>query len=139
MDRKLELLAGVPLLARLDRKDLEAVGRLCDEVDLPAGKTVVTQGTYGTEFFVVIDGALRVEHDGSHLTDLGPGSFFGELALLAKIQRTATVVTTAPTRLLVMGAREFSTLLRDHPTIQAAVLHAVAERMARLDTEHHTH
>lgn len=139
MDRKLELLAGVPLLARLDRKDLEAIGRLCDEVDLPAGKTVVKEGTYGTEFYVVIDGALRVEHDGAHLTDLGPGSFFGELALLARIQRTATVVTTAPTRVLVMGAREFTTLLRDHPTIQEAVLHAVAERMARMDTEHHTH
>lgn len=139
MDHKLALLAGVPLLARLDRKDLEAVARLSDEVDLPAGKAVVTQGTYGTEFYVVIDGTLAVEHDGAHLTDLGPGAFFGELALLAKILRTASVRTTSPTRLLVIGAREFTTLLHDYPSIQEAVLHAVAERMARMDTSHHTH
>lgn len=139
MDRKLELLAAVPLLGRLARKDLEAIARLCDEVDVAAGKVVVKQGTYGTEFYVVLDGALTVEHDGARVADLGPGSFFGELALLAKIQRTATVTATAPSRLLVLGAREFSTLLQDHPSIQAAVLHAVAERMARMDSEHHTH
>jgi CRP/FNR family cyclic AMP-dependent transcriptional regulator len=139
MDRKLELLANVPLLGRLDRKALEAVARLCDEVDLPAGKVVVRQDTYGTEFYVVLDGALTVYRDGGHLADLGPGGFFGELALLAKIQRTATVTTTAPSRLLVLGAREFQTLLHDHPSIQEAILHAVAERMARLDSEHHTH
>jgi CRP-like cAMP-binding protein len=139
MDQKLALLAGVPLLARLGRKDLEAVARLTDEVDLPAGKVVVQQGAYGTEFFVVIDGALSVEHDGARIADLGPGAFFGELALLAKIQRTATVTTTEPTRLLVIGARAFTTLLRDYPSIQEAVLHALAERMARIDTEHHTH
>lgn len=136
MDRKLELLASVPLLGRLDRKDLEAVGRLCDEVDLPAGKTVTRQGTYGTEFYLIIDGAVAVERDGAHLRDLGPGGFFGELALLAKIMRTASVTTTAPTRLLVLGAREFETLIKDHPAIQAAVLHAVAERMAHMDDGH---
>lgn len=139
MDHKLALLAGVPLLARLKGKDLEAVARLSDEVDLPAGKVVVTQGTYGTEFYVVIDGALAVERDGEHLTDLGQGAFFGELALLAKILRTATVTTTTPTRLLVIGAREFTTLLHDYPSIQQSILHAVAERMARLDSEPHTH
>ncbi len=136
MDRKLELLASVPLLGRLDRKDLEAVGRLCDEVDLPAGKTVTKQGSYGTEFYVIVDGTVAVERDGAHLRDLGPGGFFGELALLAKIMRTASVTTTAPTRLLVLGAREFETLIKDHPSIQAAVLHAVAERMAHMDADH---
>ena len=61
MDQKLELLAKVPLLAGLDRKDLERVGRLCEEVDVAAGKVVARQGDYGTEFFVIVDGQVRVE------------------------------------------------------------------------------
>lgn len=135
MDRKLELLAGVPLLARLDRKDLTAIAAMCDEVDVPAGKAVARQGEYGGEFYVVLDGKLTVDRDGGHLADLGPGSFFGELALLAKIQRTATVTTTTPSRLLVLGSREFTALLQDHPSIQGAVLQAVAERMAHMEPD----
>ncbi len=115
------------------RKDLEAVASRCDEVDVAAGKVLMTQGSYGAEFYVLVDGAVSVERDGAHIRDIGAGGFFGELALLARIMRTATVTTTAPSRLLVLGAREFTTLLHDHPSIQAAVLHAVAERMATLE------
>lgn len=136
MDRKLELLARVPLLAGLDRKDLERVGSIADQVDLPAGRTVARQGEYGSEFYVIVDGAASVERDGQHLTDLGPGAFFGELALLAHIQRTATVTTTAPSSLLVIGAREFRALLDDQPRIVRTLLQVVAERVARTEQAH---
>ncbi len=136
MDEKLKLLSRVPLLAGLDRKDLEAVGRLADEVDLPEGRVVARQGTSGEEFFVIIDGTVRIERDGDHLRDLGPGDFFGELAMLGKVPRTATATAVTPCRLLVVGHREFNSLLSSYPSIQGAVLHAVAQRIAGLEPNH---
>jgi CRP/FNR family cyclic AMP-dependent transcriptional regulator len=133
MDQKLELLSKVPLLAGLDRRGLEEVGRLADEVDLPAGRIAARQGSSGDEFFVIVDGTVSIERDGQHLRDLGPGDFFGELALLGKVGRTATATCTTPCRLLVVGHREFHTLLTDFPTIQGAVLQAVARRISLLE------
>jgi CRP-like cAMP-binding protein len=133
MDRKLELLARVPLLAGLDRKHLERVSSICDQVDLPSGRTVARQGEYGSEFYVIVKGSASVERDGQHLADLGSGAFFGELALLAHIQRTATVTTTAPTSLLVLGSREFRALIDDEPSIAKTLLQVVSERVARTE------
>jgi CRP-like cAMP-binding protein len=130
MDEKLRLLAGVPLLAGLGRRDLEEVGRLADEVDLPEGRVVARQGATADEFFVVIDGSVRCERDGQHLCDLGPGEFFGELAVLGEMPRTATVTTTSPTSLLVVGHREFHALLSKYPTVQGAVLKSVVQRLS---------
>ena len=132
MDEKLTLLSRVPLLAGLDRKHLEEVGRLADEVNLPEGRVVAREGTTGEEFFVIVDGTVRIERAGAHLADLGPGDFFGELAMLGKVPRTATATCTTACRFLVLGHREFNTLLSDFPNIQNAVLHAVAERISRL-------
>jgi len=133
MDQKLELLAKVPLLSGLDRKDLQEVGRVCDEVDLPEGRVVARQGGHAEEFFVIVDGTVRIDRDGQHLRDLGAGDFFGELALLAKIPRTATATCITPCRLLVLGHGEFNGLLARYPTVQASVLHALAERVALLE------
>ena len=133
MDQKLELLSKVPLLDGLDRRGLEEVGRLADEVDLPAGRVAARQGSSGDEFFVIIDGTVRIERDGQHLRDLGPGDFFGELALLGKVGRTATATCVTACRLLVVGHREFHELLTRFPTIQGAVLESVAKRIARLE------
>jgi CRP/FNR family transcriptional regulator, cyclic AMP receptor protein len=129
MDQKVELLSKVPLLAGLDRKELEQVAQICDEIDLPAGRVIVKQGASAAEFFVVITGTCSVERDGQHVRDLGSGEFFGEMALLADIPRTATVTVIAAGRFLVLGHREFHSLLSQYPTIQTAVLHAVASRL----------
>ena len=136
MDQKLALIAKVPLLAGLDRKHLEQVGRLADEVDLAAGKVVARQGASADEFFIIVDGTVRIERDGQHLRDLGPGDFFGELAMLGKMPRTATATCITACRLLVVGHREFNALLADFPGIQGAVLHAVAQRLAAHEPEH---
>jgi CRP-like cAMP-binding protein len=135
MDQKLEMLGRVPLFAGLGDKDLEAVGRICDEVDLPAGRVVAKQGNYAEEFFVILDGTVAIERSGKHFGDFGPGDFFGELALLANIHRTATVTCTTACRLLVLGHREFNSLLAKYPSVQGAVLKALAERIARLDPD----
>jgi CRP-like cAMP-binding protein len=129
MDQKVEMLSRVPLLSGLDRKDLVQVAQICDEVDLPAGRVLMKQGAYAGEFYVIITGHVRVERDGAHLRDLGPGEFLGELALLGNIARTATATCIDDGRFLVLGHREFHSLLAQYPTIQGSILHAVAERM----------
>ena len=129
MDQKVELLSKVPLLAGLDRKDLVQVAQICDEVDLPAGRVLMKQGAYADEFYVIISGHVRVERDGQLLRELGPGEYLGELALLANVARTATATCLDAGRFLVLGHREFHSLLDQHPTIQAAVMHTMAERM----------
>jgi CRP/FNR family transcriptional regulator, cyclic AMP receptor protein len=138
MDQKLALLAKVPLLAGLSDKELEAVGRLADEVDVPAGKVLAQQGASGEEFFVILEGSVSVERDGKHLRDLHPGNFFGELAMLARLPRTATVTTTTPARLLVVGHREFTSLLSSMPAVQDRVLHAVAHLISTLEPDRTT-
>ena len=138
MDQKVELLSKVPLLSALDRRSLEEVARLADEVDLPEGRVVTRQGASASEFFVIIDGTVRIDRDGGHVADLGRGDFFGELSLLGDIPRTATATCTSACRLLVVGHREFHSLLSEFPTIQSAVLESVAQRIARLvGSPHH--
>lgn len=135
MDQKVELLSRVPLLAGLDRKDLIQVAQICDEVDLPAGRVLMKQGAYAGEFYVIISGTVRVERDGVHVRDLGPGEFLGELALLGNIARTATATCVDAGRFLVLGHREFHSLLSQYPAIQGTILHAVAQRMAALEPD----
>lgn len=139
MDQKLALLAGVPLLAGLSKRDLTEVGRLCDEVDLPAGKVIARQGEHAEEFFVIVEGTVAIDRDGKHLRDLAAGDFLGELALLGRIGRTATATCSTACRLLVLGRREFNGMLAQYPTIQTAVLHAVAERLVTLEPEQPSH
>ncbi len=133
MDEKLRLLAGVPLLAGLSRRDLEEVGRLADEVDVPEGRVLARQGATADEFFVIIDGTVRCERNDDHLCDLGPGDFFGELAVLGEMPRTATVTTTSPSRLLVVGHREFHAMLSKYPTVQRAIMRSVVQYISQLE------
>jgi CRP-like cAMP-binding protein len=135
MDQKVDAIGRLPIFAKLPRRDLEALAANSEEVDEPVGKVLTTQGSQGSEFFVIMSGAASVERDGRHLNDLGPGDHFGELALLARIPRTATVTCTAPTRVLVLGSREFAALRMDHPEIENCLLREVAERLAALETD----
>jgi CRP-like cAMP-binding protein len=136
MDQKLQVLAGVPLFAGLPGRELEEIGRLCDEVSLKAGHVIAREGTSGSEFFVILDGTVAVTKGGEHLRDMGRGDFFGELALLGHVPRTASVTCTTDGEFLVLGRREFSQLLADYPSIQGAVLQALASRIATLAPDH---
>ena len=134
-DQKLELLKRVPLLSGLGKRDIEEVGRLADEVDLPAGHVLMREGATGNEFFVIIEGSVRIERGGATLASLGAGDFLGEIALVDDGPRTATATTESPARLLVVGHREFHSLMAQFPTIQTSVLQALAQRVRLLDPE----
>ncbi|HXI81187.1 MAG TPA: cyclic nucleotide-binding domain-containing protein [Verrucomicrobiae bacterium] len=134
-DQKLELLKATPLLAELDRHELEEVGRLADEVDVPAGRVLMKEGDIGQEFFVIIDGNVRIDRGGATVRTLGPGDHFGEVALLSEGPRTATATTETPARLLVLAHREFHSLMSQFPSIQTCVLSCLATRIRRLEPE----
>ena len=77
----------VPLFAGLSEHELERLPRWADEIDVPTGKRLINQGAFPHEFMVIEDGTAEVTHDGTHLADLGPGDFFGEMALLLDTSR----------------------------------------------------
>lgn len=132
-DRKLEMLASVPLFAKLDKRGLQRLGQLADEIDLPAGKVLTRQGQRGDEFFVIVDGRVRVERDGKLVAVLGSGQFVGEIALVDEGPRTATATCETDCRMILLGHREFHALLREQPDIELKILRALAERVRRLD------
>jgi len=137
MDQKQAMLAQVPLFVGLGARDLGRIAQLCDEVDVRSDFVVTREGASASEFFVILDGGIRIDRGGQHLRDLGPGDYLGELALLTKGPRTATATAIGPTRLLVLTRREFNELLQDYPKIQSAVLRTMAERVKGLEPEVH--
>jgi CRP/FNR family cyclic AMP-dependent transcriptional regulator len=124
-------LEGIPLFAALSRKDRERIAQWADEIDEPEGFHLMDQGSFPHEFFVLIEGTVEIRKDGEHLTDLGPGDFFGEIALVEHDRRTASVVATTPVRAIVMHAREFGAMRGEMPTVAAQIEAAIRARLAR--------
>lgn len=129
-DAKVELIGRVPLFAGCSRAELARVAQLADELTVREGKELTREGTAGREFFVIVEGAAVVRRKGRKVATVEAGDFLGEIALLANVPRSATVVTTEQTRLLVITDRAFRSLLRDTPSISTKVLQALAERVA---------
>jgi CRP/FNR family transcriptional regulator, cyclic AMP receptor protein len=129
-DAKVDLISRVPLFARCSKKELRMIANLADVIEQPEGKTLIKEGRLGGEFFILIDGTARVSRGGRKLRDLAVGDWVGEIALIANVPRTATVVTTSPIRALVLVPRGFSQLIEDVPSIAAKLLAALGERIA---------
>jgi CRP-like cAMP-binding protein len=129
-DAKVELIRRVPLFSRCSKRELAEVAKIADEIDLPAGKVLIRQGERGREFFVLLEGTAEVRKDGKTVATLDSGDFFGEIALVSRSPRTATVTTISPVHALVVTDRSFRSLLDHSPQIQLKVLEALAERLA---------
>jgi CRP-like cAMP-binding protein len=121
-------LKQIPLFSDLSGGDLERLGSWTDEVDLPAGKSLIHQGNFPHEFMVLESGTAEVTHDGEHLADLGPGDFFGEMALLEEQRRMASVVTTSDATVIVMHARNFRAMEEAMPEVAARIKATMLER-----------
>jgi CRP/FNR family transcriptional regulator, cyclic AMP receptor protein len=128
-DAKIERLAGIPLFAGTGARELDRVARLCTEVRLPAGAVLCREGETGREFFVLESGTVSVQVGGQRVAGLGPGDFFGELALLDAGPRTATVVADTEVRVLVVSRQEFAGLLEQEPHLAVRMLPAIGARL----------
>jgi CRP/FNR family transcriptional regulator, cyclic AMP receptor protein len=138
-DEKLEHLAHVRLFSALNKKELALVGRASDEVRVLSGKVLVEEGAVGHEFFLILEGQAVVRRGGRRVAMLGPGQYFGEMALLDRGPRTATVVADTDMNLLVLGQREFSGLLDQVPAVCYKLLAAMAARLREADARATTH
>jgi|GraSoiStandDraft_41_1057321.scaffolds.fasta_scaffold09308_3 CRP/FNR family transcriptional regulator, cyclic AMP receptor protein len=125
-----EQLAKVPLFEGLSKKELREISSLATQLDEREGTVLTKQGALGNEFIIIIDGEAEVQIDGKAIKRLGPGDFFGEIALLTHRPRTATVVAKTPMKIEVIDRREFATMLADAPEVGAKLLETVASRLA---------
>jgi CRP/FNR family cyclic AMP-dependent transcriptional regulator len=128
-DAKVEAIKRVPLFAKLSKQGLQDVAAIADEIDLPEGKQLTRQGERAQEFVVLLDGSAEVQQDGRVVNALGAGDFLGEIGLVTKLPRTATVTATSTVRALVITDRDFLELLRRSPEVSAGVLEALGERL----------
>jgi CRP-like cAMP-binding protein len=128
-DTKVALLKRSPLFEGLARKQLVLLARLTDDVESPAGTVLCKEGERGREFFVIIEGEAEVRRGGKHLAMIGSGEFFGEIALLERVVRTATVTATTPLRFFVVSDSAFRSVLAIDPSMEGRLLRTLARRL----------
>jgi CRP-like cAMP-binding protein len=126
-------LRQLPLFSECSDRELAEIDSLCDQVKVPAGRQLIGQGEIGREFVIIVEGEATVSRDGVEVATLGAGAHFGELALLATIERNATVVAKTDVVAQVIDRRGFQTALEDSPSLCLALLRSTAQRLAALD------
>jgi CRP/FNR family transcriptional regulator, cyclic AMP receptor protein len=121
------------LFSGCSQSELRTITKILEEVTVPAGTLLVEQGEAGLLFFVVLDGEATVVRDGRGVASLGPGDFFGELALLDNRPRYASVTSDTDMDLLVLRRRHFQRVLQASPTMTRKLLRALAARLRTTD------
>jgi CRP/FNR family cyclic AMP-dependent transcriptional regulator len=132
-------LAQVSLFGGCTRKELQKLASITTETGVPAGRVLCQEGEIGTEFFVVVEGTATVTIAGDYVATVGPGGFFGEMALLDGGARVATVTAITDMQVLVMSRREFVTLLAAVPTVSRRMLEALGARLRTADVQLYAH
>ena len=127
-DARVDRLRSVPLFSGCSDKELAFIASRADQVDLPAGKVLTEKGKSGGDFFIILEGKAEVDTVPAKRS-LGPGDFFGEIALIDNGPRTATVKATTPMRCLVLGHSQFRDVLHQNGEIAVKILRAVTERL----------
>ena len=127
--QRARLLGEVALFSSTTAKGRAAIASRTVEVEFPKGRRIARQGAIEAGFFLIVKGSASVVRDGQTLARLGPGEFFGELALLDRQPRMASVTADEPTTCLALPSWEFQGLLEDEPGIAAAILREAARRL----------
>lgn len=124
-----QTLAGIPIFSECTRKELKAISKLVTPVNIPAGKVLVREGDPGREFMIIVSGTATVKRNGRKIATLGAGDFFGELAVLAGVPRTATVIADVDMTIEAMNRQEFSSLLDESPAMAKKILVGAVKRL----------
>jgi CRP-like cAMP-binding protein len=128
-DTRVDLIRALPLFELCSKRDLRRIASLAEERSLAEGTELIREGEPGTEFYVVVDGEVDVRRRGRRVAHLGPGSYVGEIALLSRSPRTATVVAATPLRVLAISGRDFVALLDTLPELWLKVARTLADRV----------
>lgn len=132
-----DYLAQVPLFTDLDKRELDAVSSATTDLNVSAGTTLIREGHTGRELIIVVDGTLEVTRDGAHIADIGPGGFAGELALIGRTARNATVVTKTDSEIIHIDGRDFDRLMENIPQIAVKMLPTIAARASAAGADDH--
>jgi len=126
-------LKSIWLFSNCTASELRKIRGSLDELTVPADKVLVEEGRIGTEFFIIVNGTAVVTRNGRKVATLGPNDHFGELALLDRRPRSASVVSDTALDVLVLSQRQFNGLLESVPTIARKMLAALANRLREAD------
>jgi len=118
-----------PLWAGLDKKDLEAIVKASDEKKFETGDIILGKGEGGVGFYLIMDGSVDVKSDSKILAKLGPGQFFGEMAVLDNQPRSADVVAAGPSRCFIISEWSFKALISQNPRIALRMLQELVRRL----------
>lgn len=121
-------LRSIPLFQSLSSKERRAVAPHADQIEVPEGTELVRQGEFAYEFFVIEEGTAEVTRDGERVAELGPGDFLGEMGIVEKAVRNATVRTTSPARVIIMTEQALRSMSRSNPGVAERIKAAVEER-----------
>jgi CRP/FNR family cyclic AMP-dependent transcriptional regulator len=132
---KLAILRGVPLFADLDETSLQAVAVLAREQTHKAGDVLMLEGEPGDEFYVIVEGTIRIERGDRTIRSMTPGGFLGEIALFERRPRTATATAESDVQLLVLRQHEFDRLLDTMPAVYRRIRATIDRRERGRDWE----
>ncbi len=131
----LEHLARVPLFSGCSQAELRALARRTTDIPITAGSVLVTEGHLGYEFFVITEGRAKVSRSGRKVGELGTGDFFGELALLERVPRNATVTAISDMEAIVLTRADFDAALAEAPGMARKLMVGMARRLRELDAK----
>ena len=128
-DPRIARLKAVPLFSHCTDKQIEFIATQVEDMEFPTAKVLCIEGQSGSDFFVLLAGGAEVVRGSRHVATMVPGDFFGEIALIDGGMRTATVTTTAPSRCLVLGPRQFQNVLHQNTEIAHSIMKALTHRV----------
>jgi CRP/FNR family cyclic AMP-dependent transcriptional regulator len=134
-DTKVQALKRAPLFDGLSRKELAQLARVSEDIEVGPGTVLTKEGDIGHEFFVIVDGKVKITRRGRRVSIRGGGDFVGEIALIEDVPRTATVTAETPVRLFVLTRRDFRHLLDEQPTVERKVMRVLARRLAEVSKD----
>jgi len=128
MATRVDQLKAIPLFSGLAPTDLQFLAGQMDEVSVPAGSVLITEGAGNNAFFVILEGVVDVSVGGRHRRTLGPHDFFGEISMMELDSATATVASRTPVRAFVMSPAQFSAV-KAHETVMRELKAARSQRL----------
>jgi CRP/FNR family transcriptional regulator, cyclic AMP receptor protein len=135
VDPMVEALSKVDLFSDLNRKELKVIAGLTKEFRFSQGTAIVTEGEDSARFYLIVEGTVAVKVKNRTRTTLGPGDYFGELAVIDRGPRSATVIALEPVRTLSLASFSLRPVLRQYPEVTLKMLVKVAERLRRIDSQ----